>query len=47
MKKRDCVILGFIATVMGGVVLSMELYCLKFLQHADLIAFGECDTYIR
>ncbi|MGL6199825.1 MAG: hypothetical protein ACRC3H_12925 [Lachnospiraceae bacterium] len=46
MKKRDCVILGFIATIIGGTVLSMELYCIKFLQHADSIAFGQCNTYI-
>lgn len=46
MKKRDCVILGFIATIIGGAVLSMELYCIKFLQHADSIAFGQFDTYI-
>jgi|GEM_PF-2156792 len=46
MQKRDCVILGFIAIIIGGAMLSIELYCLRFLQYAELTAFGECDTYL-
>ncbi len=35
---------GIIAIIFGGILLSLELYCLKFIQLFESMVFGSCYT---